>query len=51
MKISNDPPTDSGNWIRQDPEKLGIVMLRLIFALMWFSQGFAKLIYRSDDMY
>lgn len=51
MIISNVLPKDFRNWIKEYPEKLGIVTLRLVFAVMWFSQGFTKLINRSDDMY
>ena len=49
--FTNFFPEDIKNWSKQFPEKLGIVLLRLMFAIMWLSQGLVKVINRSDDMY
>ncbi|MHA2101357.1 MAG: DoxX family protein [Candidatus Kariarchaeaceae archaeon] len=51
MIFSNVFPNDIKNWVKQYPDKFGIVFLRIVFAVMWLSQGFAKIINRSDDMY
>jgi uncharacterized membrane protein YphA (DoxX/SURF4 family) len=51
VSLNNFLPNDIRTWVQEYPEKLGIIIIRTLIALMWFSQGFAKVIYRSDDMY
>lgn len=51
MILLNVIPHDFRNWMKQYPEKVGIVILRTLFALMWFSQGIVKVLNRSEDMY
>ncbi len=49
MILSNVMPDDFRNWMKQDPEKFGIILLRTVIAILWFSQAFVKLINRSDE--
>ncbi|MHA2091738.1 MAG: DoxX family protein [Candidatus Kariarchaeaceae archaeon] len=39
----------TGKWIKEYPDQFGIFQLRLMFALLWFSQGSIKIRDRDPD--
>ena len=44
-------PEDIGTWARENPDRLGIQIMRFIFGALWLSQGLSKVFKRDNDMY
>jgi uncharacterized membrane protein YphA (DoxX/SURF4 family) len=42
-------PESPRKWVKDQPDQFGIILLRSLFALLWFSQGFIKILDRSSD--
>ena len=47
--LSQSLPENPRKWLKDQPEQFGIILLRSMFALLWFSQGFIKIIDRNTD--
>ncbi|MCY3413044.1 MAG: DoxX family membrane protein [Candidatus Heimdallarchaeota archaeon] len=48
VKIIPDNPK---TWIKNNPDRVGIHLLRYMFALLWLSQALVKLVNRNEDKY
>ena len=44
-------PENVSKWSRENQDQIGIIIMRTLFALVWFSQGMVKVIRRDSDMY
>ena len=44
-------PENVSEWSRENQDQIGIIIMRTLFAMVWFSQGMAKVIRRDSNMY
>jgi len=44
-------PDDLSQWSRDNSDKIGIIIMRTVLAMVWFSQAIGKVILRDNDMY
>lgn len=44
-------PEHPVQWVKENPDRVGIHIMRFLFSLLWLGQGLSKLIIRDTDMY
>ena len=44
-------PDNLSEWLKENPEKVGIHIMRFLFSLLWISQGLSKILFRDADIY
>ena len=44
-------PENIGSWMKENPDRIGIHLLRFMFAFLWLSEGLSKIRVRDSDKY